>query len=698
MDERVRLEYERWLGFEGLDRELREELEGIAGQDEEIRERFYEDIKFGTGGIRGIIGAGTSRMNLYTVAKATQGLAAAVLAATAGKSDRPASFGAEVRATEQDVSQVASQAASQVVKQDAPAPPAVVIAYDCRHKSRFFAELAAGVLAANGIKAYVFEELTPTPILSFAVRDLGAAAGIVITASHNPPTYNGYKAYWSDGAQVATEIAEDIMAQIESVADIFNVPRLSVTQAAEQGLLEWLSADGAVMRSYYARVHGLLETGQPSVQYAAQGVDHAVVHDAAQAAIQAATHAVEADAAQIRIIYTPLHGVAYRPMVQVMNAAGYGPDQLILVGEQTVPDPNFSTVKSPNPEEPSAYELALGYAVRHDADIIIATDPDGDRLGVMAKVNPGQAARSADDYRLISGNQLGALLFDRILSLRLPEVKAQVEKNLGAGLATNSPMRSDQPAPQPAAIDSAVDINLPAAIDSLPVSGIPATYPNGYMIKTIVTSDLTGVMARAHGIYAEDTLTGFKHIAERVEHFNTKIYPTADYPAAYVFGFEESFGYMPADFVRDKDGIQSALLAVELAKHYKKSGRGLWQALEDIYQTYGYYQDALINVVLEGIAGQDRIAAMMNESRTNPLTEVAGIQVDYIVDYLNDETGIPVSNVLKYYLVDGSWFAMRPSGTEPKLKFYFSTNDPDQAVSQAKLEKLVQAVKKHFQL
>jgi len=603
-------QYNSWLSYPKLDQQLKAELLAIANDEQEIQERFYANISFGTGGLRGIIGAGTNRLNIYTVRKATQGLATAVLQAS--QLDTNISNNEDSKQNSKQIGKQIDNSANSL---------AVVIAYDCRHKSRLFAEQAAGVLAANGIRAYLFRELQPTPILSFAVRELGAMAGIVITASHNPPEYNGYKVYWADGAQVASERAAEIMDAIEAIEDIFNIHVMTLEEAEANNLIVWLESDGKVMEAYYRELVGIVI--QPEV--------------------------IREQADKLKLVFTPLHGTTNKPLRQALELIGFKKEQITIVEEQELPDPNFSTVESPNPEEARAFELAIQYAKRIDADVIIGTDPDGDRLGILAKDING-------NYYVLTGNQTGAILLEYILSQR-----------------------------QARAI-------LPE---------------NGVMIKTIVTSELGQVIAKRYGVTTEDTLTGFKYIGERIEHYaQTGI-------KAFQFGYEESYGYLIKDFVRDKDAIQAAVMVVEVAAYYRQQQKTLFDALEKIYMEYGYYKEDLVTISLKGIQGQKQIADMMNKLRTQPLQTVAGIAVREINDYQTGQSNqsnqsnqsdqskrdnLPKSNVIKYILADGSWFCVRPSGTEPKLKFYFGVHADASQVAADKLSLLKQSVISIFNL
>lgn len=605
--------YEEWMGYPELDREIYDELQEIAGSHDEIKERFYQQIQFGTGGLRGIIGAGTDRMNVYTVRKATQGLAQAIQQAAA--SDR----------TSHEVNQATSGDTYDRVNQPVQS---VVIAYDCRHKSRYFAEQAAMVLAANGIRAYLFRELQPTPVLSFAVRHLHATAGIVVTASHNPPQYNGYKVYWSDGAQVASERAEHIMGEIATVDNVFVVPMISLEQAEATQLLVWLETDGELMDEYFRCVSDVIV--QPEIIMSSEMIQPSAI--TAQPEMLRSSDAESASSA-LKIVFTPLHGTTGKPLLRALHTVGF--TDVCVVDEQFAPDPNFSTVASPNPEEREAFTMAIACAEREGADIILGTDPDGDRLGVLARDSQGK-------FVVLTGNQTGALMLEYLLS--------QYKQ---AGRLTERDV----------------------------------------IIKTVVTSELGRVIAARYGVMTEDTLTGFKYIGEKIEQYEQ----SGD--KRFLFGYEESYGYLIKPFARDKDAIQASVLICEIAAFCKQQGKSLVDFLESIYEQYGYYKEALTTISLAGLHGQAAIAEMMSGLRNSPLNEVAGMSIAEIADYHTGEkwdllqnftegTGLPKSNVIKYTLTDGSWFCVRPSGTEPKIKFYFAVRGATLAEADDTLERL----------
>lgn len=553
--------YHRWLEHPYFSAATRQELAALADNPTEIADRFYRHLEFGTGGLRGLIGAGTNRMNRYTVRHATQGLADYI--ATCG---------------------------------NAAKQKGVVIAHDSRHYSPDFAKEAALTLAANGITAYLWESLRPTPILSFAVRELQAIAGIVITASHNPPEYNGYKAYWEDGGQVPPERAEQIQAQIRAITDITTIHPLPEAEAQARGLLKPVPRE--VDQAYQNRLLSLLTT--PTEQRQA-----------------------------CRILYTPLHGSGNIPVRQALTAAGF---QVSVVPQQEQPDPNFSTVGYPNPEEPAVFTLALQQARQETPDVIMATDPDADRLGVMARDSSGE-------YRLLTGNQIGALMVHHIL---------RSQKAGGT---------------------------LPA---------------NGAVIKTIATSNMIAPLCRAHGVRLIDTHTGFKFIGDKIHEFEQTGAHT------FLFGFEESYGFLGATFVRDKDAVMAALLVAEAAAWHQARGHTLYTALEQIWQQCGHFREDLHNVNLPGQEGQAQIADMIDRLRREPPASLAGLPVAFRDDYKTGEgmdaaTGatytlaLSRANVLHYRFADGGFVMVRPSGTEPKLKIYFSVTGTDPAQAEQRL-------------
>ncbi|MFF2158818.1 phospho-sugar mutase [Paenibacillus chitinolyticus] len=548
---RVQNLYEKWLQDPSIDEETKKELQSIAGQDKEIEDRFYKDLEFGTGGLRGVIGAGTNRMNLYTVGKATQALAEFAL-------------------------------------KNGGAHPSVVIAYDSRHQSPEFALEAALVLAGNGVKAYVFETLRPTPELSFAVRELKASAGIVVTASHNPPEYNGYKVYGADGGQLVPHDAEQVLANIQKIEGFDSVRKISRTEAEEKGLLEWLG--GEMDEKYYAAVTSVSQ--HPDV--------------------------IKETSGDFRIVYTPLHGTGNKPVREALKRIGF--EQVRVVKEQEQPDSNFSTVKSPNPEEREAFTLALRDAKEWDADIIVGTDPDADRMGAVVKDAKGE-------YFVLTGNQSGAIIVNYLLG----SLKERGE--------------------------------LPS---------------NGVVIKTIVTSEMGAVIAESYGAKVLNTLTGFKYIGEKMTEFES----TGEHQ--FLFGYEESYGYLAGTYARDKDAVVAAMLICEAAAYYKSQGKTLYDVLQELYRQHGFFLEKLESKTLKGKDGVEQIGRMMEDWRSNPPASIEGVEVAEVEDYSRGINGLPKENVLKFKLKDGSWFCLRPSGTEPKIKFYFAVKGTtgDEAANQ----------------
>jgi len=557
--------YNKWLHSSYLSAEDKEELRSIAEDREEIIDRFYKDLEFGTGGMRGKIAIGSNRMNIYTVGQSTQGLANYLLAKVKKAPER-----------------------------------GVVIAYDPRYKSREFAERSAQVLTANGIKTYLFDDIRPTPELSFAVRIIGAAAGIVITASHNPPDYNGYKVYGENGAQILPEIANQIIAEIAKIKDFSEVKLISLKEAKERGLLQLIG--GALDRVYYEKVKNLSLSND---------VDK-----------------------ELNIVYTPLHGTGNIPIRTILADMGF--KNIFVVEEQVRPDPEFSTVTSPNPENPEAFKLARQLGERVKADILVATDPDADRLAVCVLAD--------EQYIFLNGNQTGALLLDYILARRKGRGK------------------------------------LPQ---------------NGFVIKTIVTSEMGRVISKSYSIPTYDTLTGFKYICNKAEELEKE-------GGVFLFGYEESIGYLTGNFVRDKDAVISAMLVSEMAAYYKKRGLTLLAVLEELYERYGYFLEHLESIYLEGLAGEEQMRKIMSTFREE-FPEIPGMPISRKIDYQTsfqydyehhkkESIDIPQSDVLKCIFTDGSWYAIRPSGTEPKIKIYFSLVGKDRREAEAKLEKVKSAV------
>ena len=561
-------EYKRWATATTLDEELKKDLEVLQGQDKSLEDAFYKNLEFGTGGMRGEIGPGTNRMNIYTIRKASEGLAQYIDA-----------HGEDCKKR------------------------GVAIAYDSRHKSPEFAMEAAKTLASHGIQTYVFEELRPTPELSFAVRKLNAYAGIVITASHNPPEYNGYKVYGEDGGQLPPKAAAEVISYVDGVVNELEVIVSSEQELKGQGLIKMIGTE--IDRDYVEKLK-TLRVNRPLLKEMGD---------------------------QLKIVFTPLHGTANIPVREGLKA--YGFNQVTVVEEQELPDPNFSTVSSPNPEEHAAFELAMKYGEKQDADILLATDPDADRVGVAVKNKEGK-------YVVLTGNQTGALLLNYIIT--------QKKEN-----------------------------------GELP--------ENGAVLKTIVTSEIGRKIAEDNGLTSYDTLTGFKFIGEKINEFETSGEHT------FLFGYEESYGYLIGDFVRDKDAVQACLVAAEVAAFYKSKGMTLYEGLLEVFEQYGYYQEGLESLTLKGKEGAEQIVSLLAEFREQPPMEAAGLRVHSVEDYQtsvrtyldkgeSEKIDLPTSNVLKYKLEDGSWFCLRPSGTEPKVKFYFGVNSDNLENSKNKLEEL----------
>lgn len=559
--------YTTWAGYQNLNGELRVLLEEMQQDEAKLEDAFYKNLEFGTGGMRGEIGAGTNRMNIYTVRKATAGLAQYI-----------STFGEEAKGR------------------------GAVIAYDSRHKSPEFALEAAKTLATFGVKAYLFDELRPTPELSFAVRKLNAFAGIVITASHNPPEYNGYKVYGSDGAQLPPEAADQVISYVNAIESELDIQIKEAKDLKEQGLIEIIGEE--LDAAYNKELLTVPENPQ-----LAEEID-------------------------VSLVFTPLHGTANKSVRRALQSLGY--QNVHIVKEQELPDPDFSTVKSPNPEEPAAFELAIELGNKVEADLLIATDPDADRLGIAVKNKSGK-------YVVLTGNQTGALFLDYLLAQK---------KEKG---------------------------NIPE---------------NGIVLKTIVTSEIGRTIAESYGLKTMDVLTGFKFIAEKINQYNK----SGEH--SFLFGYEESYGYLIKDFARDKDAIQAAVLAVEVCAYYKKQGLTLYEGLLNVFEKYGFYLEGLRSLTLKGIEGAKQIQGILDQFRQNPPTQIAGIQVVVEEDYQSSKKHsltsnseelieLPKSNVLKYFLKDGTWVCLRPSGTEPKIKFYFGVQGKTMAESEAKLSAVI---------
>lgn len=563
--------YQLWLEDPYFDEKTKEELRSIAGDENEIRERFYRDLEFGTGGLRGIIGAGTNRMNIYTVRKATQGLS------------------------------------NFIIKENAQ-EKGVAIAFDSRNMSPEFAEEAALCLAANGIRAYIFPSLRPTPMLSFALRDLGCTAGIVVTASHNPPEYNGYKVYWEDGAQITYPKDKEIIGEVNAITDYAGVKTMDKAAAVKAGLYQVIGP-------------------QTDDRYI-EALKKLTIHP----------EIIKEEAPNLKIVYTPLHGTGNLPVRRILKELGY--THVYVVKEQELPDGNFPTVSYPNPEDKNAFALALKLAREVDADIVLATDPDADRLGVYAK-------DSADgEYVSFTGNMSGALILEYILSQR-------------------------------------------KAMGKLP--------ENGAVVTTIVSGKMAGEICRDYRMEWIETLTGFKYIGEQIKLFEQ------DHSHEYIFGYEESYGCLAGTHARDKDAVVAVMALCEAAAFCRHKGITLCDQMRKLFETYGYYKEGLCTVTLKGEDGAKKINAMMEKIRKNVPKEIGGLSVTQFRDYREDllldcmngtrsTTGLPNSNVLYFELEEGAWCCIRPSGTEPKIKFYIGVRGTDEKEAVAKLADLTKAV------
>ena len=567
------VKYEKWLNDPCFDENTKKELEEIKGNDKEIEDRFYKDLEFGTAGLRGVIGAGTNRMNKYTVGKATQGLANFIL--KEGTQDK-----------------------------------GVAIAYDSRHMSKEFSEETALCLNANGIKTYVFESLRPVPELSFTVRKLGCTAGVMITASHNPPEYNGYKVYWDDGAQIVPPKDKQIIDEVNAITDFSTIKTMNKNEAVEKGLYVQIGKE----------------------------VDDDFVNTLKSLVLNPDVIKKEQD--NVTIVYTPLHGAGNVPVQRVLKELGF--THVYVVPEQEKPDGDFPTVSYPNPEDKKAFKLALELAEKVDADVVLATDPDSDRLGVYSKDENGE-------YVPYTGNMSAILIAEY-------ELSQKKEKGL-----------------------------LPA---------------NGAIITTIVSSNMTKDLAKEYGLTMFETLTGFKWIGEKIRQFeeNNNSY-------SYQFGFEESYGCLISPHARDKDGISAVMALCEATAYYKSKGITLWEQMINIYKKYGFYKEGQVSITLKGADGAEQIKAMMEKMRKNPPKKLGSYDVLEVRDYKEHtivkadgtklETDLPTSNVLYYDLNDNSWCCVRPSGTEPKIKFYMGVKGKSMEEAEQKLEELTEAMKEY---
>lgn len=565
-------EYKFWLENDYFDQKTKEELKGIEGNNAEIEDRFYKDLEFGTGGLRGVIGAGTNRMNIYTVRKATQGLA-------------------------------------NFIKKQGGEKKSVAIAYDSRFMSPEFADVAALCLAANGIKAYVFDELRPTPELSFALRTLGCISGIVVTASHNPPEYNGYKVYWEDGAQVTAPKDKEIINEVKAVTDYADVLTMDKEAAMAAGLYQVIGSeiDDAYM-----------------VELKKQIIHPEVIQEMAD---------------DIKIVYTPFHGTGNKPVRRVLSELGF--KHVYVVPEQELPDPEFTTLDYPNPEDPKAFTLALKLAKEKHADIVMATDPDADRLGIYA------LDTKSGEYVPFTGNMSGMLIAEYILRER-------------------------------------------TATGTMPA--------NPAMVKTIVTTNMADPIAADYHVKLIEVLTGFKYIGEQIKLFEETGSNN------YVFGLEESYGCLAGTHARDKDAVVAVMCLCEVAAWCKKHGQTLWDKMVELYEKYGYFKEDLYTITLKGIDGSKQIGEMMDKLRKNPPAEFGDLKVINVRDYATgitkelatgkeSPTGLPESNVLYFDLTNDSWCCARPSGTEPKIKFYMGVKGTSLEDAKARNEKLTEELK-----
>lgn len=561
--------YKQWDNFKDLDEDLKNQLVDISTDEKALEDAFYTNLTFGTGGIRGILGPGTNRMNRYTVRKAVEGLARYL----SHKGEKVAQKG-------------------------------VAVAYDCRYMSKEFALETAKVLGRHNIPTYIYETLRPTPYLSFAVRHLGAAAGVMITASHNPPEYNGFKVYNEEGGQMPPTEADELITYVNEVEDELQIPIKEESDLKEKGLLTYIGK--SVDEAYLKQLKQIVKNEK----------------------------VIKEQADKLQIVFTPLHGTAHQPILDGLHQLGF--QHVSVVKNQAQPDPDFSTVASPNPEEPQAFQQAIELGKEKQADLLIATDPDADRLGVAVKDEDGE-------YTVLSGNQLGALLLDYTLSQtkKLPE--------------------------------------------------------DATVIKTIVTSEMGRAIAEYYNVEMMETLTGFKYIAEKIRKFKDANSGT------FLFGYEESYGYLLSDYVRDKDAVQAAMAACEMAAYWKSEGKSLYEALHHLYERHGYYEESLASLTLKGKEGTEKISQIMEEFRNFDSPTLGTFQIEAIEDYqvktrTEIKTGnkttlhLPADNVIKFHLEQDSWCCLRPSGTEPKIKCYFGVKTASHATSLERVEKLKEAV------
>lgn len=555
--------YNVWIENDYFDENTKKELIDIKEDEKEIKERFYKNLEFGTAGLRGIIGAGSNRINQYTVRRASFGLSNYIIKNVGEEGKKRG----------------------------------VVIAYDNRHKSREFCLETAKTLAACGIKAYIFNDLRTTPELSFAVRHLNTIAGVVITASHNPPEYNGYKVYWEDGAQVMPHIAKDIIEEVNSINDYSIIPTLDEKEGIKNGLIQVLDKE----------------------------IDSAFIEEIKKKSLR--EDIIDKVGKEFKIVYTPLSGTGNIPIRRVLKEIGF--ENVIVVEEQASPDPNFAGLEYPNPEEKTALNKGIELAKSENADIVIATDPDCDRVGVAVRNNSGE-------YVLLTGNQIGALLTNYILE--------------------NLSIKNELP-------------------------------KNGTIIKTIVTSELGYKIAKNYDVECLNVLTGFKFIGDKIKEFEV----TNEY--SFIMGYEESYGYLVGTHARDKDGVVASMLISEMAAYYNSKAMSLYEGLIELYNKFGYYKEDMISVTLKGIEGMEKIKEIMKHFRENKLENIGGLNVTEVKDYSLGIDNLPKSDVIKYILQDDSWVAIRPSGTEPKLKFYLAVSDNAEDSSSNRLSDLKSDIK-----
>ena len=548
--------YQSWLDSNRVDEATKEELRSIAGNEKEIEERFYQDLEFGTAGLRGIIAAGTNRMNVYTVRRATQGLINYLLK-----------------------------------KDPATAQKGIAIAYDSRHMSDVFARETAAVANGNGVKAYVFESLRPTPELSFAIRTLGCKGGVVVTASHNPAQYNGYKAYWEDGCQIPPPMDEEVIEEVNRVDLFEGVKVMDRSQAEPAGL--YIPLGETMDRQYLDTIHKLLVNKEELADCAAN----------------------------LRIVYSPLHGTGRMPVMRALKEAGF--TSVYLVPSQAEPDGDFPTAPYPNPEDPKVFGPAIELGRQVDADILIATDPDADRMGMMI--------RTGDGYQILNGNQMGVLLSSYLMKSR--KAKGQLPED-------------------------------------------------SFMVSTVVSTTMCDAVAAQYGVEVRRVLTGFKYIGQQI------LRAEKTGRGTFVMGFEESYGYLCGTYARDKDAVGSVLVAAEMTAIAKQQGHSLLDELEALYRTYGYYEESVTALTFEGLEGAQQIQDIMKKLRENPKESYGGLKVLEIKDFAGGTDGLPPSNVLRFRLEENSWFCVRPSGTEPKVKFYFGAKGASREEARQRLERV----------